>query len=99
MLGTPKSQRRRGPSCRTGLRATTVMFSMVCGAVVLTVALVGCKATSSGPLSTAVQEKGMTAGRPFADPPDADTASPAHLTVTLDAAATRFDVGGRPVWG
>ena len=66
---------------------------------VCALAAAGCKAAASGPLATSLQEKGMVAGRPFADPPDADTAPSSHLTVTLDAAATRFDLGGRQVAG
>ena len=48
---------------------------------------------------TATQEAGMTAGTPFHDPADADTAANPHLTITLDAATTRFDLSGRRVWG
>ncbi|WP_280684418.1 multicopper oxidase family protein [Kitasatospora sp. MAA19] len=41
----------------------------------------------------------MTAGRPFRDPVDADAGGHAHLTITLDADRTRFDLSGREVWG
>ena len=41
----------------------------------------------------------MIAGLPFVDPPNADTAGGARLTIRLDAHATRFDLSGRRVWG
>lgn len=41
----------------------------------------------------------MTAGRPFRDPPSVDASGGSRLTITLDAADTRFDVGGRRVFG
>jgi len=69
------------------------------GVVALAAGLSSCKAATSGPLATSLQERGMAVGRPLVDPPDADTASSSHLTVTLDAAATRFDIGGRTVAG
>src|SRR5262249_40203373 len=43
-------------------------------------------------------EAGMTAGRPFQDPPDLNTASP-RVTINLDAADTWFDLSGRRVYG
>jgi len=88
--------------------ATQVMFptthqlarrKLAVSLLALAAALSGCKAATSGPLSTSLQERGMVVGRPFADPPDADTAASTQLTITLDAAATRFDVGGRAVFG
>jgi FtsP/CotA-like multicopper oxidase with cupredoxin domain len=75
------------------------MVSKLLAAALVVFALGGCKAATSGPLARSLQEKGMKAGQPLADPPDADTTSIPHLTVTLDAAATRFDVGGRPIAG
>lgn len=50
-------------------------------------------------LSAAEQAAGMTAGAPLADPAEADTAANPQLTITLDAAATKFDLAGRQVWG
>jgi FtsP/CotA-like multicopper oxidase with cupredoxin domain len=41
----------------------------------------------------------MVSGQPFSDPPDADTAGGTHLTITLNAHDTRFDLAGRQVWG
>jgi FtsP/CotA-like multicopper oxidase with cupredoxin domain len=51
------------------------------------------------PPSTADQEAGMISGQPFADPVDADVVPVPHLTITLDAATTKFDLSGRQVWG
>ncbi|MFJ2579336.1 multicopper oxidase family protein [Kitasatospora aureofaciens] len=56
------------------------------------------------PPSVADQEKGMRPGMPFRDPAVAQAVDdPAHagpdLTITLDAARTRFDVSGREVYG
>ncbi|RAG83986.1 multicopper oxidase family protein [Streptacidiphilus pinicola] len=41
----------------------------------------------------------MVAGRPFHDPANADTSATQRITITLDAHRTRFDLGGRKVWG
>jgi FtsP/CotA-like multicopper oxidase with cupredoxin domain len=41
----------------------------------------------------------MTSGRPFADPPDANTVAGSRLQITLDAAQTRFDLSGRTILG
>ncbi|MDH6142829.1 MULTISPECIES: multicopper oxidase family protein [Kitasatospora] len=51
----------------------------------------------SPPPSTADQEKGMTSGLPLADPVTADTKR--ALTITLGAARTNFQVGGKSVYG
>jgi FtsP/CotA-like multicopper oxidase with cupredoxin domain len=56
------------------------------------------QATTTPP-STASQEKGMVRGLPFVDPQDANTIASPHLTITLDAARTHFDVSGRYLWG
>ncbi|MEZ0091155.1 multicopper oxidase family protein [Streptacidiphilus sp. EB129] len=64
-----------------------------------TLALAAPRAATPTPPSTAAQERGMTAGAPFRDPEDADTVTDPHLTITLDAAQTRFDLSGRTVWG
>jgi FtsP/CotA-like multicopper oxidase with cupredoxin domain len=79
----------------------TLILGTIAGMTILLGLPIGHRRSTatSSPLATSLQEKGMTAGRPFTDPPDADTASSSHLTVTLDAAATRLDLGGRPVWG
>ena len=41
----------------------------------------------------------MTPGLPFQDPIDANTAQGRHLTITLNAASTRFDLSGRQAFG
>lgn len=64
-----------------------------------TLALAAPRAETNPPPSTAAQERGMTAGAPFRDPQDADTVTDPHLTITLEAARTRFDLSGRSVWG
>lgn len=76
-----------------------VLGAVVAGAVVAGAALAGCGSSNPGPPSASLQAHGMAAGRPFADPPDALTAPGAPLRVTLDAAATRFEIGGRKVTG
>jgi FtsP/CotA-like multicopper oxidase with cupredoxin domain len=71
-------------------------------AAVLAGAVFGGQALASSapkPPSTADQEKGMVAGRPFHDPADADTSETQRITITLDAHRARFDVSGRRVWG
>ncbi|MEY9966971.1 suppressor of ftsI [Streptacidiphilus sp. MAP12-16] len=75
--------------------ATTLFLSAVLG----TVALAAPRAATAPPASSAAQERGMNAGAPFRDPQDADTVTDPHLTITLDAAQTRFDLSGRRVWG
>jgi FtsP/CotA-like multicopper oxidase with cupredoxin domain len=53
-------------------------------------------AAPASPSSAASQEQGMIAGQPLRDPANADADG---LTITLDAAGTRFNVSGRQVWG
>jgi FtsP/CotA-like multicopper oxidase with cupredoxin domain len=52
---------------------------------------------TSEPLSTGEQEQGMTADQPLADPATADARQ--GLTVTLTPARTRFQLGGKQVYG
>ena len=76
-------------------------------AALLTGAVFGGQALASSPTaaptptppSTAAQEKGMHPGRAFHDPANADTSATQRITITLDAHRTRFDLGGRRVWG
>jgi len=59
----------------------------------------GSHAGAAQPPSTAEQERGMTAGAPFADPPGIVPADPAHPLITLAAVPTRFNVSGKSVTG
>lgn len=54
---------------------------------------------SASSATVRAQEAGMVSGQPFRDPPDANNPADPHLTVTLTAADTRFDLSGRRVWG
>jgi FtsP/CotA-like multicopper oxidase with cupredoxin domain len=57
-------------------------------------------ADGSAPPSTSDQERGMASGSAFRDPANADIdGTGSDLTVTLDAADTRFDIAGKRVWG
>jgi suppressor of ftsI len=55
--------------------------------------------TAGWPPTSSVQEAGMVAGKPFRDPPDANSVSDPRLAITLTAAETRFNLSGRRVWG
>ncbi|WP_236652077.1 multicopper oxidase family protein [Streptacidiphilus neutrinimicus] len=83
-------------------RRTRRLVQALTAATVLAGAVFGGQALASSapkPPSTADQEKGMVAGRPFRDPADADTSATRRITITLDAHRTRFDLAGRKVWG
>lgn len=78
------------------------LVQMLTAAAVLMGAVFAGQAVASSPPqppSTAQQEKGMVAGQPFHDPLDADAAPARHLTISLDAHRTRFDLSGREMWG
>jgi FtsP/CotA-like multicopper oxidase with cupredoxin domain len=87
------------------LSAAALLVSAAVGAEALadapapigTAALADAPAAASTPPSTTAQEKGMTSGAPLRDPADAVTGK--NLTITLDAATTRFDLSGRQVSG
>lgn len=100
----PRSQAVRRRRLRSFLAGRAVV--LLAAASVLTtaggaVALAAASGDTPGPPSTADQERGMKAGRPFQDPVDAavDAGSDGNLTVTLDAAGTRFNLSGKKVWG
>ncbi|GAA1947147.1 multicopper oxidase family protein [Kitasatospora viridis] len=92
---------------RSHIRRTRRTFHAMAAVALLISAAVGTEAMAASPAdtpqppSTAQQEKGMHAGRPFQDPADANSAVGAHpnLTITLDAKQTRFDVSGKQVFG
>ncbi len=87
--------RRQSMSSRmVQLLAVPVALGALAG---LTMGTMGASADSTP--TTAAQEVGMAAGHRFQDPPDANTATGPHLTVTLTAADTRFDLSGKRVWG
>ncbi|MEY9849063.1 multicopper oxidase family protein [Streptacidiphilus sp. MAP5-3] len=90
---TAKETDRSGRLRRRRLSAAALVVGMV-GAAFAGQAIAS---PSPQPPSTAQQEQGMVAGRPFTEPVDA-SAKPG-LTITLDARQTRFDLSGRPVWG
>ncbi|MDH6142412.1 suppressor of ftsI [Kitasatospora sp. GP30] len=83
-------------------RTRRLLHAMTAVALLITAA-VGTAAMADTPPdphpSTADQEQGMHPGRPFHDPADADTAGSQDLNITLGAADTRFEVGGRKVYG
>jgi FtsP/CotA-like multicopper oxidase with cupredoxin domain len=84
------------------IRRPSRLVQALAAAAVLTGAVFGGQALASSapkPPTTAQQEKGMVAGRPFHDPVDADTSATQRITITLDAHRTRFDLSGRRVWG
>ena len=56
-------------------------------------------AATTPPPTTAEQEAGMASGQPLADPGDLNTTTPATLRLRLVAETTRFDIGGKRVWG
>ena len=41
----------------------------------------------------------MSSGRPLHDPPDLNTATPPDLHLDLTTESTRFNLGGKRVWG
>ncbi|WP_236656094.1 multicopper oxidase family protein [Streptacidiphilus jiangxiensis] len=84
------------------IRQPRRLVQALTAAAVLTGAVFGGQALASStpkPPTTAQQEKGMVAGRPFHDPVDADTSATQRITITLDAHRTRFDLSGRSVRG
>jgi suppressor of ftsI len=87
---------RRGGRGRGRSRLTVWAAATVAALVVL--AGLG-TAAATALATTAPQEVGMTPGQPYADPPDANGATGRHLTITLAAHATHFDLSGRQVWG
>lgn len=83
-------------------RLSRRLVQALTAAALLAGAVFGGEALASSapkPPSTADQEKGMVAGRPFRDPADADSSAAQRITITLDAHRTRFDLSGRRVWG
>ncbi|MGC0318443.1 multicopper oxidase family protein [Kitasatospora acidiphila] len=92
---TPRPERLLPPRRRLVRALTAVVLLM--SATFWTKAVAVSTAAADSPPSTAAQEEGMTAGAPFRDPADAETHQ--DLTITLDAASTRFDLSGRKVWG
>lgn len=92
-----RQTRRRNRRLVQALTAAAVLAGGVFGGQAL--ASSPTAAPTSGSPSTAAQEKGMVAGRAFHDPANADTSATQRITITLDAHRTRFDLGGRKVWG
>ncbi|MFD7904371.1 multicopper oxidase family protein [Kitasatospora sp. NPDC059747] len=95
------AQRRRIRRTRRLIHAVTAVAVLLTAAVGADAVAVSPAAVPPPPPSTAEQEKGMRAGMPFQDPATVDatgSASP-DLTLTLDAARSRFDVSGREVHG
>ncbi|MCC9312167.1 multicopper oxidase family protein [Kitasatospora sp. RB6PN24] len=74
-------------------------MALLTPASVSAAAAAGSRSTPAPPPSTADQEQGMDTGAAFRDPADADLGTHQDLTITLDAAGTRFDLSGREVWG
>ncbi|WP_052440862.1 multicopper oxidase family protein [Streptacidiphilus anmyonensis] len=92
-VAAPQERRPRGSRrLAWALTAAAVLAGAVFGGQALA-------SSAPKPPSTAQQEKGMVAGRPFQDPADADTSAAQRITITLDAHRTRFDLAGRKVWG
>ncbi|MGW2250941.1 multicopper oxidase family protein [Kitasatospora sp. NPDC001660] len=86
------------------IRRTRRLIHAVTAVAVLLSSAVGADALAFSPAdapppSTAEQERGMRAGMPFRDPATVDAVDGKDLTLTLDAARTRFDVSGRSVYG
>ena len=54
---------------------------------------------TAAPPSSAAQARGMVSGLPFRDPRNLNATTPRHLKLRLIAAATRFDLGGKEIWG
>jgi FtsP/CotA-like multicopper oxidase with cupredoxin domain len=67
--------------------------------LVLVINVVGAAAKPPPPPTTAQQESGMVTGRPLVTPPNLNTATPRQLHLRLVAEPTRFDIGGKRVWG
>jgi suppressor of ftsI len=100
----PDGAHRRRPSRRVLIETLTGAIVLAAAATTVVTAYGGAprppaapSASYAAPLSTAAQESGMTSGRPFADP--ADIVPGQHLTITLTAASTLFDLAGRRVAG
>ncbi|MBF9066652.1 multicopper oxidase family protein [Streptacidiphilus fuscans] len=95
----PGKAQETGRSRRLTATAIAAATAAVVAAVFAGQAMASPSPHSTTPPSTAQQEKGMVAGRPFQDPVDADASAKPGLTITLDARQTRFDLAGRRVWG
>lgn len=101
----PDGAHRRWPSRRVLIETLTGALVLAAAATTVVTAYGGAPSPpaqpsapyKTSPLSTAAQESGMASGQPFADPPDIVPGP--HLTITLTAAATLFDLSGRRVAG
>jgi len=90
----------KGAAKRVAAGVTALLLVATASATLGVVRAVGAgSAPTTNPPSTAHQEVGMTPGLPYKDPVDANTNVGRHLTITLNAASTRFDLSGRQAFG
>ena len=92
------------PSRRRSRLQRRVQVGYVASMVVGLAVAVSAFAESSGhaaaaPASSVEQARGMVSGLPFRDPRNLNTGTPSHLKLRLVAAATRFDLDGKRIWG
>ncbi len=82
----------------TVVAAGAAACSLAVGLVPATAQVAQASSTSAPP-STAQQEAGMARGQPLVEPKNLNVATPAVLNLRLVAERTRFDIGGKRVWG